>query len=260
MAEDTPQTLSELGMVTLDTVRSDPRNANILPPEAYKKVRDHIAQTKNYPPLIVRELPTSSRFYDKKSGGVQLMYLDGHHRSRMLMQLGYEEAQMDNWGEVADDVAGLYLTSINYNTGEPDAMKLGALYHDISSTISLENISAIVPHDVSEVEQLIELQQESFMVTGYPTPNPEPQDEPDTAIHRRFTLYPKQDRPVAMALGHIMQSLEGNNKEGRALEMMSVDYLAGLDRNEFAALESQYLSELAGINEIDPLDREDDDD
>jgi hypothetical protein len=249
-----PSQPRELVTVALDLIRPDPRNANVLDPVTYKKVRDHIDKTKNYPPLIVRELPHSSRFYDKKSGGTQLMYLDGHHRSRMLMELGYEEATCDNWGEMADDTAGVYLVSTNGNMGDPDAMRLGALFHDVSATISLENLAAIVPYEVLQIQELVDLQQESFLVDIPQEVKPETLDEPDVATYRRYALFPKQERTVSMAMTHVMQDMEGQNKEGRALEELCVNYLSGLDPLEYGMLEARYQQELTTARESDPLE------
>ncbi|WP_155300612.1 hypothetical protein [Deinococcus kurensis] len=238
--------------VHLAQVAADPRNPNRMPEDRYQKLKAHVRKTSNVPICIARILPPGSRFYDRARGGEQLMWLDGHHRARVLLELGEERGvkradltdTVEVWGEMPDDVAGLYLEVINNNTGSDDPMAKASLYADISQTLDMASIAAVVPDSLKDIEELIALRQDVYGVDLDELPPVEnPADtlvEHETANIRRFILYPAQDKVVEMALDHVMTQLEGQNKPGRSLEMLAADYLGGLSEDDRVMLAQRW--------------------
>ena len=228
-------------------LRPDPRNPNRMSPERYDAMKRHVEATGNCPNPLARTLPRISRFFDPKGGPVQYMLLDGHHRAKALLEIGFDSGPVDLWGEMSDDEAGVYLLTLNRNVGEDDPLARADLFADIKLTLNMDDIASVVPETLPDIEALLDMRQIALEIAPA-----EAGDEPDgdaaavlgeeTAIPVAFALYPEQHKVVMMALLSIQADMEGKNKPARALEEMSADYLAGLDPADRTQAEVLYLA------------------
>lgn len=227
----------------LTAIQSDPRNSNRFNGDQYAKVKAHIQSTGNVPTPVVRELPRSSRFYRPEQDGPQYMALDGHHRVQILIELGHPEWDVDTWGEMTDEQALLYLMSLNTSRGEDDPNQRAANAVELLDVMPIDQIALVVTEDERGIQDLVQLRQEYLDLVPPEETEPDTEEEAEkaTAVAMRYVVYPDQHKSVVMALSHIMSTLEGLNKTGRAYELLAVDYLSGLDPAERDALERAYL-------------------
>lgn len=230
----------------LGDIQDDPRNSNRFNGERFEKVKAHIKATGRYPIIIVRELPESSRYFNRKKPKPQYMALDGHHRKKILTANGAEYAEVESWGEMTDEAAGAYLLSLNTNRGDDDPLARAALVADVVPLTPVEDLALITPEDERGLQELLTLRQEHLNLEVETPSDPVKDDDKETAIAVRGVLYPAQFKSWWMALGHIMAGLEGQNKTGRAMEFMALDYLSGIEPAERDALERRYLQEVEG--------------
>ncbi len=252
--------------LSYDQLLSDPRNPNRMPSDRFSAMRAHIEKTGNCPIPLARQLPHTSAYFQKKAGPVQHMLLDGHHRVRVLRELGFEIGPVDIWGEMSDADAGIYLLTLNRNVGEDDPMARASLITDIQKSISLSDIALVVPETMADLSALMDMRQVSLEITLGSDPElaePEPDVIADvdneTAIPVRFALFPGQHKVVMMALLHIQGDMEGRNKPARALEEMSADFLSGLSNEERIRAEILYLASMDENGELAETPESDDD-
>lgn len=151
--------------INLDLLDAHPDNANVMPDALLDKLINHIRETGNCPPLIVRPHPTAH-------GRYQL--LDGHHRAEALRQLGWSEALCDVW-DVDDEQASMLLLTLNRLHGEDDPHRRGELLARLRSSMSVEQLAAKLPDDAKQITRLIGLTQ--------PPPQPAPPRDVEDMPH-----------------------------------------------------------------------------
>lgn len=78
-----------------------------MPAHVLRKLRSHLGRSGRYEPLVVRPHP-------ELPGRFQL--LNGHHRLRVLKELGHNSVRCLVW-DVDDDQARLYLATLNRLAG-----------------------------------------------------------------------------------------------------------------------------------------------
>ena len=99
------------------------RNSNRMSVEFMKTLKRHIQKSGKYPPLIVRIL---------EGGSYQV--LDGHHRLRVLYELGHEVVRCEVW-DVDDDEALLLLATLNRLSGSDDPKLRAELIGEIGRVL-----------------------------------------------------------------------------------------------------------------------------
>lgn len=135
--------------IVLDKLVNHPDNANRMPPPLLEKLAEHIQQTGQYPPLIVRVHPDREDHYQ---------ILDGQHRAEVLRQLGHTTARCDVW-QVDDEQAAMLLLTLNRLQGTDDPQLRGSLLERLSQTRSVSQLAKLVPEDAARIRRLIEVSQ-----------------------------------------------------------------------------------------------------
>jgi ParB-like chromosome segregation protein Spo0J len=144
--EETAQTTGRIGacMVPLADLLPHPWNANVMSEELQAKLMAHIKRTGRYPHLIVRPHPEEPGMYQ---------VLDGHHRLKILRELGYSEARCDVW-RVDDREAKLLLATLNRLEGQDVPVRRAALIHELLGEMSLDDLAGLLPETDRQLEDL----------------------------------------------------------------------------------------------------------
>ncbi|MEM1354449.1 MAG: ParB N-terminal domain-containing protein [Planctomycetota bacterium] len=121
-----------------------------MPPGLFRKLVEHLRNTSQYPPIIVRPLPTG----DPDEPSYQI--LDGHHRAAALRELGHTQAQCSVW-QADDEQALILLATLNRLQGEDDPAKRGLLVSKLSEQIELPRLAELLPEDTDRLERLKQL-------------------------------------------------------------------------------------------------------
>ncbi len=130
--------------IKLNLLQADPRNANVCSAETLEKIRRNIERSGHYPALIVRPHPTQEGHY---------LILDGHHRKRILQELGYQEACCEIW-DVGEPEALLALATLNRLRGEDEPRKRAQLIDELSRLIALPEMLPLIPETEGRVRDL----------------------------------------------------------------------------------------------------------
>jgi hypothetical protein len=143
-----------LEWIPLEALEPHPENANRMPPSLREKLRDHIARTKRYEPLVVRPLPP--RPGDAPDASRRHQILNGHHRAMVLKELGHTHARCDVW-EVDDEEARLLLLTLNRLEGRDDPSARARLVGRLADGRSAEDLARLLPEPPDAVERLLAL-------------------------------------------------------------------------------------------------------
>lgn len=184
---------SNLSWIPLSNLRAHPSNSNVMPGPLLEKLAAHIRRSGRYPPLIVRPAPHEPDAWQ---------VLDGHHRWRVLEQLGHEKAHCITW-HVDDDQALLLLATLNRLQGQDDPQRRSQLLAELSERLADRpaSLARLLPERSDQIHKLLSLR----------SPRPEPASAPSLeempqAVH--FFLLPAQRRCLEEALRKISPNRE----------------------------------------------------
>jgi hypothetical protein len=122
-----------------------PKNANVMSLGVMKKLRRHIEKTGRYEPLVVRRHPSVAGSYE---------LINGHHRKRVLEELGHERAACVVW-ELDDVETLMLLATINRLGGEDAPGKRLELLEAMSEQMGVGEMSKWVPEDAEMLGKLL---------------------------------------------------------------------------------------------------------
>lgn len=186
--------------IALDDLHAHPANANVMPGELLAKLKDHLARSGRYPPIIVRVHP-------QRAGGYQV--LDGHHRVAAMRELGWRTARCDVW-DVDDTEAMLLLTTLNQLRGQDDPRKRAALVSALAAELPIAQLAGQLPEDALGVSRLVELHQPA------PPRAPRPLRDQPRPVH--FFLLPAQRDALEKKLRDV-----GGRREDALLQLLNLN-------------------------------------
>jgi len=186
-----------LQWIPLDALVPHPENSNRMPPKLLAKLKANIQRTGLYEPLVVRPIASSVAEAERPASGaakcdLQYQILNGHHRARVLGELGHTHARCDVW-EVDDREARILLATLNRLEGRDDPSARAALVAHLAEDRTPEALAELLPEPPDAVERLLRL--------AAPPPAPlNPGDLPDLPRPMTFFLTEEQHAVVAEAL------------------------------------------------------------
>lgn len=130
--------------IDIELLFPHPENANHMPANVLRKLRSHVQRSGRYEPLVVRPHP-------QMPGRYQI--LNGHHRLRVLKELGLNSARCLVW-DVGDTEARLYLATLNRLSGKDVAERRVALIESLLGTFDVNSLEALLPENRSQIEQI----------------------------------------------------------------------------------------------------------
>ncbi|HUU91250.1 MAG TPA: ParB/RepB/Spo0J family partition protein [Phycisphaerae bacterium] len=223
-----------LQWIPLEALEAHPENSNRMPAHLTEKLKAHIERTGLYEPLVVRPMAThaSSREHPEPrprvagtAGAARYQILNGHHRARVLRELGHTRARCDVW-EVDDDEARLLLATLNRLEGRDDPSARARLVARLAEGRSAGDLARLLPEPPDAVERLLRLAQ--------PPPAPlAPEAIEPPARPMTFFLAEEQHALVSEALREVGRSgtAAGDGaaaprpKRADALERLALWYL-----------------------------------
>lgn len=130
--------------IPIELLVEHPENSNFMNAEIAKKLKRHIERTGRYEPLTVRHHPG-------EEGKFQV--INGHNRLRVLRALDYHTALCVVW-KLDDEQARLYLATLNRLSGSEVPERRAALLDNLLKTLDLEELTALLPDDNKQIEEL----------------------------------------------------------------------------------------------------------
>lgn len=141
----------EIISIDFDRLVAHPANPNRMTTATLGKLKSHIERTGNYEPIIVRPHRISSGCFE---------ILNGHHRIKVLKELGYENADCVVW-EVDDDEALVLLATLNRLSGSDDVHKKSALFKNLNRRFDTRELSRMLVDSTKSIQRLTNFKTES---------------------------------------------------------------------------------------------------
>jgi ParB-like chromosome segregation protein Spo0J len=223
-AIQTTQPVGNTMKIPIHNLVANPQNSNVVPEHLLKKLERNIKRTKLYPSLIVRPL----RVVEGEDAHYQI--LDGHHRKMVLERLGYKDAECDIW-EMTEREAAIALATLNRLRGTDDPRLRAELLDSLSQTIPMEQLAAMVPEDVSAIEDMQKLLLVDLDALEMAQRAAADKVKDESPKPLTFVLFPDQYVQVRNALDHMQnrEDLKGKkNADGQALYLLCVEYLSSV--------------------------------
>ena len=167
----------------LKKLQAHPLNSNVVPAATLAKLKRHIGESGCYPPVIVRPL----------AEGYQI--IDGHHRVKILRELGHDRARCEIW-PVDDKQALVLLGTLNRLSGEDDVHLRAKLVGELAGVFDRKKLEELLPDDGERIDRLLALNDEPPAVV----PAPVPEDMPASLT---FFLSLRERREVLQRLAKI---------------------------------------------------------
>jgi hypothetical protein len=165
-----------LRWIPLEALEAHPENSNRMPPHLMAKLKAHLARTGRYEPLVVRPL------------GDRYQILNGHHRAKVLRDLGHSHARCDVW-DVDEEEARLLLATLNRLEGRDDPSRRAALVARLGEGRNTEDLARLLPEPPDAVERLRKLT----------APPPPPADPAAAApLPRPMTFFLDEDQAATV--------------------------------------------------------------
>ncbi len=130
--------------VRIENLAEHPGNPNVMSKVNFKKLVNHIDGSGNYEPIVVRQ-------NHSEVGKFQI--INGHHRVKALIALGYEWVNCVVW-EVNDSEALVLLNSLNRLAGKDNAWKKIDIIKKLSIKFDSKALSKMLPETKGTIEKL----------------------------------------------------------------------------------------------------------
>jgi len=139
--------IRQIEAVTMDRLIENPQNPNRMSDGTFRKLLGHIKRTGNYEPIIVRKHPGRQGCFE---------IINGHHRFRVLKELGLSQADCIVW-QVDDTETMLLLTTLNRLCGHDILEKKSELVRKLSARFSTKTLARMLPDSSRSIERLKDL-------------------------------------------------------------------------------------------------------
>lgn len=138
------QTIKTLKLSQLD---DDIRNSNRCDTKTLEKLKNNIAASGYYPPLIVRPHPEQDERY---------IVIDGHHRKKVLEDLGHTDVLVQVL-QVSEEETMKLLLTLNRLRGEDNPYKRAELISELSEYFDHDDLTNFIPESEGEIQELLKL-------------------------------------------------------------------------------------------------------
>lgn len=135
---------NQIQTIPIDKLEAHPDNPNEMSRANFAKLVRNIERTSRYEPLIVRPSP-------QRRGCFQI--INGHHRWRVLAQLGYKTVDVVAW-DIDDEQTDILLATLNRLGGSDDLGKKLKLLKRLSRKMAADKLAKLLPQTAKQIERL----------------------------------------------------------------------------------------------------------
>ena len=132
--------------ICIAKIDEHPLHSNLMSAALYSKLKRQIQRTGHYEALVVRPI-TKGRY----------QLLNGHHRRRVLSELGHRRARCDIW-PIGQTDALMLLATLNRLSGYDRAYLRSALVASLHERGTLGQLSKLLPETRGQLAKLLALQ------------------------------------------------------------------------------------------------------
>lgn len=198
----------ELLWVTLEELRPNPWNPNVMDPEMYAKETESIKKFGMAQPITAR----------KTESGYEI--IDGENRWKVLGDLKRKYAPVWNLGWVDDPTAKQLTIVLNETKGSPEKQKLSELLKDLLSSETTDELLTVLPFSKEKFNELVDVP--AFNWEEFESQ--EPKRSEDSWVERIYRLPLDAAKVLDEAIARAKE--EDDTPDGIALERIAADFLA----------------------------------
>lgn len=201
---------AELLWVTLEELRPNPWNPNVMDAAMYAKETESIKRFGMAVPITTRKHP---------DGGYEI--IDGENRWKVLADLKYRHAPIWNLGWVDDAIAKQLTVVLNETKGSPEKQKLSELLKDLLKSETTDELLSVLPFSKEKFEELVDVPAfdwESFE-------SQEPQRSENSWVERVYRLPSDAAKVLDEAIARAKE--DDDTPDGIALERIAADFPDG---------------------------------
>lgn len=209
--------MAQLRMIPLSQLFAHPLNANVMSDDYMAKLIENIARSGRYPPPIVRKL--APRRY-----GI----VDGVQRETALRQLGFQEAVCMVW-DVDDAEALVLLATLNRLEGADVPGRRARLIEALAAHESLAELAKLLPEGEDELAAHLGTLDFDLDALIRQFEQPHAAEIAELPVTFTFAVPATDATLVERAIRSAVAELQGPNRDGRALVLISRLYLDTVD-------------------------------
>jgi len=140
---------NEIQSIAVDRFVPHPDNPNRMSKGNFAKLVRNIKRAGRYEPLVVRPCPPDQ--VEGKPDYFQI--INGHHRYKALVQLGYKAADAIVW-DIDDEQTGILLATLNRLAGSDVLDKKLALLKRLNMRLDTKELAKLIPQSARQIERL----------------------------------------------------------------------------------------------------------
>ena len=196
--------------IELTRLKANIENPNRMTKKNFDKLVEHIKDSGNYEPIVVREHPREEGAYE---------IINGHHRAMALRQLGSAHADCVVW-DVDDDQVRILLTTLNRLGGRDVLEKKAQIIRSLSERFDVKELARLLPDSAKQIGKLAMLGSGERIKLSLG----ESGDMPVSVV---FLMSKEQKEIVTEAVKAAAKGIEadGANKKAIAIEKICRSYL-----------------------------------
>jgi hypothetical protein len=184
-------------------------------PEQMSKLKNSILSTRSAGVLCVRALPKN--LYE---------VIDGNHRLEAVLEAGWTHVHCEDFGKISIAQSVIIARQRNYQWFDDDESKLGELYTEqVAGLVDRESLISILPDDPIQFDSIMDSYIKSGTQVGK---NPDPENGGEYRPSKSINVTIEQSVIIDEAIERVREDEDDvTMSEGRCLELICADYLAG---------------------------------
>ncbi len=194
----------DVRLLPVGALTPNPWNPNRVDTRTFAKMKAYIQREGFVKPLVVRLHPDDAERYQ---------IIDGEHRWKLATQLGLGEVPCVVL-DVPDARAKMLTVNLNELGGQPAPDLLAELVHDLSRTTTLADLETLMPFSERELQDHLALLK---LPAGLVLELEEEAAAHEGGAPKVITFVVEEASVVEDAIEHVVGTLEGRNRRGRAL-------------------------------------------
>jgi len=206
---------NKVSSISIEKLVAHPDSPNRMSKGNLGKLTRNIKRTGRYEPLVVRPYPGRRGFFQ---------IINGHHRCRVLRELGYETAEAMVW-DIDDQEADMLLATINRLGGSDVLYKKLAVLSRLDQNMHSTEMAKVLPLSRTQIERLTKIDDRRLL--------PIKPAKVKFAVPLVFFVDSKQKEMIESALSLARERTSGRTKaEKNATALASIAECFNLESKE----------------------------
>lgn len=204
-----PEVFGKALTVAVDKIRPNFWNPNVQDEATFRRELASIRRFGFVDPIIVRK------------DGSMFEIIDGEHRWKAAMELGFTEIPVFDIGPISDHEAQQLTVVLNELRGKPEEKKLGELLRNLVAASSVDELVEVLPYSKDEFARLAKMPEFDWQAAR----DKLKQQGEQRWVERIFRLPVDANKVLNEAMARAKEG-DPDMSDAQALEAIAADFLA----------------------------------